>query len=90
MGDCRGSRTKAGQKVVIGEVMGGVKDAAKDTGTGGLVGAIIISCPRNDDENIEESSERCHAKDDGRNDDVNSPKIQGERKTEKQQRSLKH
>ena len=71
-------------------VMDVVENVTKDMGTGGLVGATLKSRPRNDDENIEESSERCHAKDDGRNDDVNSPKIQGERKTEKQQRSLKH
>ena len=76
--------------MVINVVMGVVEDVAKDMSTGGLVGAIVISCPRNDDENIEESSERCHAKDDGRNDDVDSPKVEGERKTEKQQRSLKH
>ena len=65
------------------EVMDEVKDAAKDLGTGGLVGTAFKSCPRDDDENIEDSTERGDNEDNRRDGDIDLPEVEGECKTEK-------
>ena len=53
MGDGGGGRLNGGKEVAM-EV---VEDVTREVGTGGLIRATLGSCPRNDDEKIEDSTE---------------------------------
>ena len=65
-----------------------VEDLAEDAGTRGLIWAAHGSRTCDDDKNVEGNAEQGKAEDNGRDGDVDSPKIAGKGAGEKQERSL--
>ena len=63
---------------------------AEDMGARRLIWTILENCCCNDDENVEEDTKRSDADDNGRDCDVDLPKITREGTTEKQQGNLQH
>jgi len=59
----------------IKNAMEGIRDAAEDPCTRGLIWATHKNCPRNDDEDIEESTERGDSKDNGCDSLADLPKV---------------
>ena len=67
-----------------------VEDMAEDLGTRSLIWAALGDRACDDDEDIEEETERGHSEDNGCDGDIDLPKIAGEGTSEEQQRSLQH
>jgi hypothetical protein len=65
---------------VIAEVE---EDVAENTGSGGLIRAALGSCSCDDNENIEDDTERGDAEDNRSDGNINLPKIASECTTEK-------
>jgi len=60
----------------------------EDTCTRGLVGAARVSCPRENDESVEEGTKLGEGKDHGCDRHVNFPKVERESTTEQRKRNL--
>jgi hypothetical protein len=65
-------------------------ETAEDTSTRSLIWAAHRSCPRDDDENVEDGPERSDTEDDTCDGHINPPKVERQRATEQQERDLQH
>jgi hypothetical protein len=65
-------------------------NATEDVCTGGLIGTAQRSCPRNDDESVESDTKRGGTNDNRRDGPFDSPKVEGKRTVEEQQRKLQY
>ena len=68
----------------------GMVGVTKDTRPGGLIRAALKSCPRDDDENVEEDPEPSDTNDDTGDSRVNIQKVTRQCATEQQERNLQH
>ena len=66
------------------------EDVTANLGGRGLIRETLGSCPRDDDEKVEDATEHGYTEDNGCYGEIDLPKITGERGTEKQQSSLQH
>jgi len=63
---------------------------ANNVCSGSLIRTAIRSCPRNEDEKVEENTEGSHPNDNECDGSVNLPQVSGESEPKQQQRDLQH
>ena len=69
---------------------GMMMDMTEDTSNRRLIRAAPRSCPRDDDESVEDHPERSHTEDNACNSHLNLPEVERQGATKQQERNLQH